>query len=337
MKKRSTIYDIAKAMNIAPATVSRALNNHPNISDTTKKRVAAMAVKMNYRINTNAANLRTGGSKTIGVIVPKINNYFFSNVIAGIQEIATQHHYHIVICQTDECYDKEVEHVNMLIRQNVAAIILSITKETVDTKHLKEAIKQHIPVIQFDRTDASIKGIKVTNNNTEAAEQAVKHLYEQGYRSIGFITGPAHMHIFKERFAGFKKGLKAVKLELNSKFVITDCLTKEAAFDATLKLLQLKKKPDAILASTDLTALGAMLAAKSLHIKIPEELGICGFSNEAYTELTSPSMTTIEQHSIEMGRTAARLFFENSETKNPKEIHIVLQPELIVRASTKRK
>lgn len=337
MKKRVTIYDIAKAMNVAPATVSRALTNSSGISEEMRKKIIVTAQSMNYRPNLVASNLRTGGSKAIGVVVPKINNQFFSNVIAGIDEIAFQHKYHLLICQTDELYEKEVESIHTLIRQNVACIIISLTKSTNQSDHLKEVLEHNIPLIQFDRVDSSLDCIKVINDNATATVDMVRHLKGQRYESIAYLAGPLSVGIFKERFDAFKKALHEFGLPYYKELVTYDCINRPQAKDATLRLLTSEKKPDAIIASTDRAALGVLDAAKEMGIRVPEELGICGYSNEDYSELTTPQITSVNQFSAYMGKKVAEFFFDSQslDKKNFNQL-LVIPSELIQRESSTR-
>ena len=336
--KRTTIYDIARELNITPASVSRALNDDHSIGKTTKERVKNTALRLNYKPNSNALHLSTGKSRTLGVVVPRINNNFFANVIAGIESVAREKNYHVLICQSFESFEVEVSCINTLIHQNVACIMISLSTSTTSTAHLEEITKYHIPLIQFDRTDEKLKSQIVINDNEEVVYEAIEHLASQGYKRIAHLAGPQNVTIFRKRKEGFEKGLHSVQLPLYEGFIQYDCLTKEAGMEATFKLLNMKNPPDAIFAAADLGALGALEAAKKMKISVPHTLGICGFSNEPYTELTTPSITTIDQDSFGMGETVADLFFENKQTAKKKlSKPVVIGPKLIVRESTNRK
>jgi len=338
MRKAVTIYDIAKALQLTPSSVSRALRDHPDISADTKRLVTAAAKKMRYKTNIAAANLRTGRSTTLGIVVPEINNQFFSNVIAGIEEVAHQKGYHLLICQTNEGYEKEVENVNLLINQNVAGIFISLSKTTAGVKHLREAQRHQIPVVQFDRTEDSLKCLRIENDNIEATTEAVRHLHRQGYRRIAFLAGPRSVPIFEDRFTGFKKGLKELGLTYHEELVAFDCLTNDKAKEKVLEFLNAGKRPDAVLACADLAALGAMEAARQKKLSIPGDIGICGYSNEPYTQWTSPTLTTVNQNSIEIGRRAMNAFLEAEEGKKAaKQQSVLVKSALVVRESTLRK
>ncbi|MES2332482.1 MAG: LacI family DNA-binding transcriptional regulator [Bacteroidota bacterium] len=335
MKKPVTIYDIAKALKLTGSTVSRALRDRSDVGEETKKKVLAQAKKMRYQPNLVAANLRNGKTKALGIVVPEINNHFFANVIAGIEHVSYQHGYNLIICQTNELFEKEVESVKMLMNHNVAGIIISLSKTTLNTLHLLEAKAHQIRVIQFDRTDSKFDSLRIINNNFESAVNAVKHLHEQGYQRPAFLAGPRDVNIFQERYEGFRKGLELAGLPFTRKNVAFDCLTKEKAKSAMVKMLTGPSRPDAVLASADLAALGALEAANELGINVPSELGICGFSNEPYTELTNPTLSTVDQYSIEMGKRIMEAFIGSPGRKKTPD-PIIVNADVVVRRSTNR-
>ncbi len=339
-KKRVTIYDIAEKLNITASSVSRALNNSSHVNEETKKLVLKTAAELNYKRNVLASNLRMGKSHTIGVVVPRINQNIFSNVIAGIEEVTNFQNYNLIICQSNESVAKEIKCVNALVNQHVDCIVISMSVETDDVSHLKNVIDHGIQLIQFDRVAAELETLKVINDNEQASMEAVEHLIQQGYKRIALLEGPQNLDIFKQRRNGYLRALQKHNIEINEELVMKNAWTKELGAEATRKLLSLPNPPDAIFASTsDFSALGVLDVAHDMDIQVPSQLGICGYANEAFTELTNPSITTIDQFSIHMGRTIANLYFEeakNTETiRQPKVIS--LKPELIIRSSTLRK
>jgi len=339
-KKRTTIYDIAAKLNITASSVSRALNNSNYVNENTKQLILKTAAEMNYKRNILASNLRKGHSKTIGIVVPRINQNFFSNVIAGIEEATYEKDYNLIICQSGESHEKEVKCINTLINQQVDCIVISISADSHDYKHLKNVIDHGIQLIQFDRVVDELETLKVINDNEQASMEAVSHLIDQGYKRIALLEGPQNLDIFRQRKNGYLSALKKYKLPVIDELLVENALTKEMGAEATRKLLSLKNPPDAIFASTsDFSALGVLEVATAMGFKVPAQLGILGYSNEAFTELTSPSITTIDQFSIYMGKTVADLYFQEMENKDilvvPKTISI--KPKLIVRSSTLRK
>lgn len=338
-KKRVTIYDIARKLNLTASSVSRALNNSSKVNETTKQLIKKTAAEMNYKPNTLASNLRKGKSQTIGIVVPRINQNFFANVIAGIEAVTYQRGYNMIICQSAESHDKEIQCINTLINQHVDCIIISVSAEGDDYSHLQNVIDHHIQLIQFDRVADNLETLKVINDNEQASMDAVSHMVSQGYKRIALLQGPQNLNIFRQRKAGYLRALKKNGLPVIDELMIENAWTKEQGAESVKKLLGLPVPPDAIFASRDdFSALGVLEVATDMGIKVPDELAICGYSNEAFTEITSPSITTIDQHSVDMGKTIAELYFNEMDCKNndaaskPKTISI--KPHLIIRTST---
>jgi LacI family repressor for deo operon, udp, cdd, tsx, nupC, and nupG len=338
-KKRTTIYDIAEKLNLNPSSVSRALNNSSSVNDATKKLILKTAKELNYTRNTLASNLRKGHSKTIGVVVPRINQNFFSNVIAGIEDATYKQGYNLIICQSNELYEKEVQCVNTLINQHVDCIVISISVETIDHKHLQNILDHGIQLIQFDRVADELETLKVTNDNEQSSFEAVCHMIKQGYKRVALLEGPQKLNIFRQRKNGYLRALEENGIAVIPELMIENAWTKELSANATRQLLSLPQPPDAIFASTsDFSALGVLEVATAMNVKVPEELGICGYSNEDFTEITSPSITTIDQFSFYMGKTVANLYFqemENTDTMVVPKI-ISIKPKLITRSSTQK-
>jgi LacI family repressor for deo operon, udp, cdd, tsx, nupC, and nupG len=338
-QKRTTIYDIAKRLNIAASSVSRALNNSSKVNPTTKALIMKTAADMNYQQNAMASNLRKGSNPTIGVVVPRINQDFFSNIIAGIEDVTYKNGYNLIICQSNELHSREIDCVNALINQHVNCIIISVAAETGTYEHLQHVLDHQIRLIQFDRVVDELDTFKVINDNEKASFNAVSHLINQGYTRIALLEGPQNLDIFRQRKEGYMAALKKHGLPVIPELMCENAWTKELSAAATKQLLNLKQPPDAIFASTsDFSALGVLEVATQMGIMVPEQLGICGYSNEPFTEITSPSITTIDQYSFSMGKTIANLFFQEMEVMNqhiePKVMSI--KPKLIIRESTNR-
>jgi LacI family repressor for deo operon, udp, cdd, tsx, nupC, and nupG len=338
-KRRTTIYDIAEKLNLNPSSISRALNNSSAVNDATKKLILKTAAELNYQRNTLASNLRKGQSKSIGVIVPRINQNFFSNVIAGIEDVTYEQGYNLVISQSNELYEKELQCVNTLINQHVDCIVISVSVETTDYKHLQRIIDHGIQLIQFDRVANELETLKVINDNEQSSFEAVSHMIEQGCTRIALLEGPQDLDIFRQRKNGYLRALKENSRPILKELMMENAWTKELSANATRQLLSLPQPPDAIFASTsDFSALGVLEVATAMNVKVPNELAICGYSNEDFTELTSPSITTIDQFSFSMGRTVANLYFQEMENDDiicvPKVISI--KPKLIIRSSTQK-
>ena len=334
--KRVTIYDLATELGISASYVSRALNDHPSISEKMKKLVKAKAAELNYKHNSHAANLRRGSSKTIGVVVPKINENFFAQAIAGIEEICFAHDHSLIICQSEESFKKEKIAVETLISKSVDCILISLSLETKTSEHLQEIVQHHIHLIQFDRYLQEIESFIVTNNNKQSAYNATRHLIKQGYNRIAYLGGPDHISIFKDRKEGFLEAIREAGLHIPYDYVVENALSKEAGIRVATKLLSLKEPPQAFLAASDYSALGAMQVARSMNIQVPEQLALIGYANEEFTELIHPTLSTVDQKSRELGSRAANLYFTKILNQDSKEVPSieVIDSELIVRESS---
>lgn len=340
MKKgKSTIHDIAEKLNITASTVSRALNDHPRISEATKKAVKKAAEKLNYQPNHIAAALRNGKSNIIGIIVPTVNRSFFSAVVRGIEEIANASRYNVMICQSNDDYDKEVATVEALLNARVDGIIASFAKQTKDFNHFLKAHEKGVPVILFDRSNDELEVSQVVIDDYLGAYKATEHLIQQGCKRIAHFTNTHKLSIYRERLRGYKEALLAYKLPFDESLVVESNLQLEDGRTSTLQVLALPQRPDGIFSASALGVMGALQVLKSKNIQVPQEIALVGFSNEAFTELTDPSISTVEQHSMRIGNAAAEIFLEEINNRNQKFIpqKIVLKPELIVRQSSLRK
>jgi LacI family transcriptional regulator len=336
-KIKTTIHDIARVLNLTASTVSRALNDHPKISSSTKALVKKTAEEMGYKPNPVAATLRTGKGKTIGMIVPRINRDFVSNVIAGAENICRQGGYSLIICQSEENLIREKEAIATLLNSRVSGILISISAQTNTSDHLSSIIKEGIPIVQFDRIRTDISTNSVVNDNYAAAYEATLHLINQECKNIYFFSGQRYINIYKERCEGFIDAMKNLNKAVDE-MIIEPVITQEKGYEITSQLLLSDTPPDAILAASDYSALGALLAAKDLSVNIPAKLAIIGFSNEPFTALITPSLTSIDQKAKEMGENAAKLLLEavnHPHLQLPPQ-QIILKTELCIRQSSKK-
>ncbi len=335
-KKGITIHDIAKTLNISASTVSRSLNDHPNTSIHTKKLVQKTAKKLNYNLNSIASRLRSGRSNTIGLIIPRLDRAYFSNVIYSIETNLYQRGYNILICQSNENFEKEKASFQTLLRNKVAGLVVSISKETTDSKFMENVVAEGIPMIQFDRVLKGVKGNKVINDNFGAAYQAVSYMIAQGYTKIAHYAGPLNINIFEDRFLGYKRALKDHGIAFRKDLVIQQGLSKDEGESITAGLFSKSDHPEAIFASSDYAALGAMIKLQEMGFSIPADVGVCGYANEPFTELFG--LTSIDQYSSEMGKTIAKTLLESIEEKDVPDIPktITIEPKLIPRKSTQR-
>ncbi|GLB48042.1 LacI family DNA-binding transcriptional regulator [Neptunitalea lumnitzerae] len=337
MKEKVTIYDIAKALNITAATVSRALNNNPKISEATKTLVMETAKKMNYEQNRFALALKSGKSHNVGVIVPFINRNFFSSIIRGIEEELYPKGYHVIICQTHEDAKKEEETVQNLLNAQVDGILMSVSKTTQQVRHFKKILKSNTPLVFFDRIKEMDGVSTVTINDFQGGYMATKHLIDVGCTRIAHATVDLALPIYKHRFEGYKQALEDHDIAYNDDYLITTKSDIDAGEKAIKKLLKLKNAPDAIFSASDYAALGAIQQLNVLGIKVPDDFAVVGFSNEPFTQFMELSMSTVDQSPVEMGKTAARVFLEQMKEPNLKIMKKVeLSPELIVRKSSSK-
>lgn len=334
---KTTIHDIAKRLNITASTVSRALNNNPRISEATRKAVQKVAKELNYQPNSIAAALRMGKSKLLGVIVPIADRAFFSSVIRGIEEIAGTYDYKIIITQSYDDYEKEVETIEALTRARVDGIIASISKKTVNVDHFQMALKKGIPVVLFDRTSPDLDVNSVMIDDYHGAYDVVKHLIDQGCKRIAHFTSPVKISIYKERLRGYMDALESHGIPFDPSLIIESDLQLEDGQDSMLKLLELDNPPDAVFSSSDYAAMGAMHILKEKNIKIPDEIALVGFANEPFTSFTDPTLTTVDQMSLDMGHITAEMFFNqiNNTSKKLRQVKkTVIKPKLIIRQSS---
>ncbi len=329
-----TIKDIAKQLGISPSTVSRALKDHPDISKSTKKAVKELAEKLDYEPNAVALSLLSSKSNNIGLIIPEIVHYFFSQVISGIEDVAYDAGYQVIICQSNESYSREAKSVQALLSSRIEGLILSISKETRDLEHLNHLRKKNIPIVFFDRVPNDFQADRVIIDDYNGAYQAVKHLIKTGCRQIAHLGTSRDMGIGKDRYEGYIQALRDHRLSVNEKLII-DCDTYKAARLITRKLLFGSNPVDGIFAVNDLTAIGALQTAKECGIKIPEKLAIVGFSNGIYSNMTDPPLTTVEQFGYKMGQKAAKMLLDRLFSREDyPPVKEVIKSELIVRGST---
>ena len=334
MPRKPTIYDIAEKLKISVATVSRALNNKENISDKTKNLVLKTAHEMHYEQNSFAVSLKSGKSQNVGVIIPRIDSYFFSTVIKGIEEELNSFNYNVIICQTYRDKDKELSKIEALINSQVDAVFISTSN---DNKEAYERIlEKNVPLIFFDRTTDIETASSVTVNDFEGGYQATKHLIKTGCKKIAHFSGDQNIPIFRESFLGYRQALSDFAIDYNEKLIIRTRSSLVEGRNAIIKLIEMCEIPDAIFSSIDYAALGAIQELQERGFEIPEQISVIGFSNEPFTKFLELSITTINQFPLEMGKIAAQIFLEQIASEDAKIIKkVVLNPELILRKTTK--
>lgn len=331
-----TIKDLAKELGISPSTVSRALKDHPDISQETKKAVKDLAVKLNYTPNAVALSLRSRKTYTLGVIIPEIIHHFFSCVISGIEEVAAANGFNVMIFQSNERHERETSICNVLLSNHVDGVLVSMSKETRKYNHFKKLKSAGIPIIFFDRICKDVDTDRVITDDYNGAFTAVEHLINIGCQRIAHFSASQHLIIGQKRQMGYIDALKKHKLKPDQRLILK-CDNKEEAIIETKKLMQLPDPPDGIFAVNDLTAAGALYSLKKIGLSVPEDVAIVGFTDGMVSTLTDPTLSTVEQHGFEMGQTATKMLlrrinsFEDYET-----ITKIIKTNLIIRESTQR-
>jgi len=331
-----TLKDIALALNLSPSTVSRAMKNHPAISEDTRRLVQKYAEEHRYKPNTLAMQLRTNRNNTIGVIVPEIVHYFFSTVLSGIQEEAESEGYKLLFCHSQEDYEREVKSVETLLDARVCGILASQSKETQQYDHFQEIIDHNIHLVFFDRICTGINTDKVVVDDYAGAFHAVEHLIETGCRRIAFLGSNPLMPIANNRRMGYEDALRKHKLPI-LKEMNRVCDTPELTREVVPQMLKHDPHPDAFFCINDEVAVYCMQIAKSAGFKIPEQISVCGFTNSYITEVTDPTLTSVDQHGSEMGKVAARLLINRIEGKETKPgiVSRLIKTDLVIRDSTR--
>ena len=329
--------DIAKKLKISVSTVSRALNEHPDIKEETRNLIKKLAKKLNYSPNQIARSLKSKKTNVIGVIVPEIKHDFFSSAISGIEEVAYHSGYTILVCQSNESYKREIINTNALMHQRVAGLIVSISQTTENGNHFKELINRGMPIVFFDRACKDVSANKVVIDDAKSAFNAVTHLIQRGLKKIAHLAGPQELKICEQRLKGYKNALKEANIPISKELIrYSSGLHEIDGYNSLDSLLKENIIPDAIFAVNDPVAIGAFQRMKEDGLKIPKDIAIVGFSNNRITSLIEPSMTTVGQPSFKMGEKAAGLLIEM--LKNPKRNNqkktIMLETELIIRKST---
>ena len=334
-----TIKDIAKALSLSTSTVSRALRDSYEINPETKRLVLEYAEKMHYRPNPIALSLKENRSLSIGVIVPEIANHYFSQAINGIEAAAYERGYHVVIFQSQESYEREVEKVEHLAARRVDGLLMSLSSNTVDISHLKSLHERGMPLVFFDRIPAEINTHKVVADNYSGAFKATAHLLETGRRRIAHITSQPGLSITKERLSGYLAALEQYGVPFDEQLVKYCSYTVDEVESNLNALFSLPAPPDAFMTAADRLALAYYAGLNKRPIRIPEDVAFVGFSNLNVAELLNPPMSVIVQPAFQIGHTSAGLLLDLIEKKPKAPVFRTLQlsSELFVRASSQPK
>ncbi len=337
--KEVTIYDIARKLDISGATVSRGLNNHPAISEKTKKKIQDTAKKMGYRSNNFASNLRRQKTNTIGIIIHELNSQFITSVLAGIEKVTAGSGFDLIIGHSSESAEKEIANANNLFHKRVDGLIASLAYDTKNISHFDPFTKKGIPVVFFDRVEANSYGTKVVINNLKAGFDATQHLIQQGCKNIAHITGNTTRNVYADRLKGYKQALAQNKLPAKKENIIINDLGEEASVLAAKKIASIRPMPDGVFITNDFCAAVCIKTWKEMGLNIPADIAVVGFNNDAISKIVEPSLTTINYPGIEIGEVAAKCLLEQMKegvsAKNNETIYI--HSELLVRESSMRR
>jgi LacI family transcriptional regulator len=338
-EKDVTIYDIAKRLNISVATVSRALKDDPVVSKKTKKRITELANEIGYRSNHYASNLRRQHTNTIGVIVHELNSNFITSVLAGIEKVTTEAGYDLIIAHSSESYSKEAANARNLFHKRVDGLIASLAFDTTDLDHFKPFIDKGVPLLFFDRVEQDGNNTVVIIDNSKCGYQATQHLIDQGCRRIAHVTSALKRNVYSQRFKGYRDALFDNQIEFDEQLLLINDLSEKAGVEAAMQILKMDPVPDGVFITNDFVAAVCIRTLKEQGIRIPEDIAVVGFNNDAIGKLIEPALTTINYPGIDMGEIAARNLINHlkgiSDLSHTNTI--IIRSELIIRKSSLKK
>ncbi|WKN42581.1 LacI family DNA-binding transcriptional regulator [Tunicatimonas pelagia] len=335
--KDITIYDIAKELQISAATVSRGLNDHPAIKKQTREKIHETARRMGYQQNIFASNLRKQKTNTIGVIVPHLNSYFTSTVIAGIEKIANQSGYNLIISQSLESVRKERSNVDTMFNSRVDGLLVSLASDTEDIEHFQFILQKEIPLIFYDRVIEAPNCTCITIDNFQAGYSATQHLLEQGCRRVVHVAGNLRSSVYEGRHSGYKQALQDFGLDYDPSLVLFPDLRDVNPGNTAQDILAMDTLPDGLFCVSDTQAAAIISELQRADIKVPQQIAVVGFNNDLLSRVVEPALSTIHYPGQEMGEIAARTLIRqlNNESQDEQNT-IVIKHHLIKRASSLR-
>ncbi len=339
IKKEATIYDIAKTLSISSTTVSRGLQDNPTINKNTRKKIQDTAKELGYRHNTFASSLRKQKTNTIGLIVHELNSNFITSVLAGIEKVTAETGYDIIIAHSSESYKKEVSNASNLFHKRVDGVIASLAFDTKDLSHYEQFEEKGIPVIFFDRVEENDINTNVVINNYKSGFEATEHLIEQGCKKIVLVTATLSRNVYAQRYRGYCDALAQNNIPFDKKLVLIKDLSEHCGVEAANEIIKMKPMPDGAFITNDFSAAVCIRTLKANGIRIPEDIAIVGFNNDAVSKIVEPQLTTIDYPGIDMGEITARNLINHlkgiSNIKKTKTI--VVHSKLIIRQSSLKK
>jgi len=335
-EKIVTIYDIAERLNLAPSTISRGLQGNVMVNPKTRKKILETANEMGYRFNTFARNLRNQKTNTIGVIVPRLNSYFISDILAGIEKEINNAGYNMLISQSLELEKNEIKYAKQMLHNRVDGLIVNLAANTRNLQHFEEYTRHQIPLLFVDRVIEEEDFNKVVINNLKAGYEVTAHLIEQGCKCIAHITGNLMRNVYQDRKAGYQKALEEHQISYDKELVFETDLTEESSIAVAKQLLHMKNRPDGLFVANDVAAVICMKVFKDTGLSIPEDIAIAGFNNDIISRISEPMLTTINYSGEEMGKIAARHLVNLLSGESDMELTntIILKSPLIIRESS---
>ncbi|MCV9389065.1 LacI family DNA-binding transcriptional regulator [Reichenbachiella ulvae] len=334
MKKKATIHDIAKELNINASTVSRALADSPRVKAKTKDLIRAKALEMGYSRNHLASNLRRRKTSTIGVIVPNISRFFFSTAIAGMEAIASQQGYNLIICQSHDSTEREAQLIETLLAHQVDGLMISIAMDGDDRSHLQRIEDYEKPVVFFDRACHTIKGHNVLIDDYARAFEATEQLIQKGCKRIVHFAGQGDVSIYSERIKGYLAAMAKHGLEVKEEWIMKSRLKKLDGEEMAWKLMSMNPRPDGIFSANDIAAISAIDALREATLSIPEDIKVFGFSGEPISMFTSPNLSTVDQNPELMGNKAAEILLKQINGEEIPDSPTVIESKLVLRQSS---
>lgn len=333
-KRRISLKDLARELGVSIATVSRALRNSPEIGTEMQKRVKELARQLNYRPNPFAQSLRKEAPRIIGVVVPNLVTHYYASVLDGIEEEAAEEGYSVISANSHEDVEAETRAIDNFIGMHVEGIVACLAQTTTDYAHFEELSEMGIPLVFFGRTCLAEKFSSVKANGDEAAQLATEHLISTGCRRIAFVGGPNHLDMVRRRKHGYLEALREARIPIDRNLVACGSIDYKLAMERTKEMLLQPERPDAILAFNDIITFAALTAIRTVGMRVPEDVSLIGFTDDAHVQYVTPRLTAIEDQSKLMGRTACRLLLDNI-SGNHKICHKIVPQKLVIRESTR--
>lgn len=338
-KKEVTIYDLAKKLKYSPSTISRALNNHKSISQKTIREIQAVAKELEYRPNTIAASLRNNKSKTIGIMISRINRPFVSTLISGIENAARKAGHSVLISQSNDSYENEVNNAKTLYDSRICGLIVSLGMETKDIAHFQQFVDQNIPIVFVDRVPENFNSYRVIIDNYAAGYRATQHLINEGCRRIAHFAGAQHLNVYNLRKKGYLDALRENNIPIDESLIVDlETMGFEEGKRSTRILLEMENPPDGIFSSNDTAAVSAIITAKEKGVRVPAELAVIGFNDDPISSIVDPPLSTVSHPAMKMGEICTQRILEHSRKNfdaNISEI-TMLDTEIIIRKSSKK-